>query len=331
MIMKDKESLFSHIYIEERALSYPFTDKIIQRFPNAKRVIIGHYKNVFNRPRQDFVLQKQAPKLILAVKEEPFLYEGPEVCEDFGYDNFYYASTLLNCLYNCDYCYLQGLYPSANIVAFVNIGDFFAAVEKQLAQRELYLCVSYDTDLLAFEGLLPYTASWIEFARKHQNLLVEIRTKSANFNKIKQLEPVHQAILAWSMSPAPIAERYEKLAPGLESRLKAAAQAIEYGWKVRLSLEPVLKVEDWKEIYSHFVDRIFEVLPADKIHDINIGAFRMSRDYYKKISQMRSDTDVFAYPVETKDGVVSYKDEHEIRKFVFDKLVKYCAEEKIFI
>ena len=86
-----------------------------------------------------------------------------------------------------------------------------------------------------------------------------------------------------------------------------------------------------KEIYSHFVDRIFEVLPADKIHDINIGAFRMSRDYYKKISQMRSDTDVFAYPVETKDGVVSYKDEHEIRKFVFDKLVKYCAEEKIFI
>ena len=244
MIMKDKESLFSHIYIEERALSYPFTDKIIQRFPNAKRVIIGHYKNVFNRPRQDFVLQKQAPKLILAVKEEPFLYEGPEVCEDFGYDNFYYASTLLNCLYNCDYCYLQGLYPSANIVAFVNIGDFFAAVEKQLAQRELYLCVSYDTDLLAFEGLLPYTASWIEFARKHQNLLVEIRTKSANFNKIKQLEPVHQAILAWSMSPAPIAERYEKLAPGLESRLKAAAQAIEYGWKVRLSLEPVLKVED---------------------------------------------------------------------------------------
>lgn len=331
MGMKDKQSLFSHIYIEERALSYPFTDRIIQRFPKAERIIIGHYKNVFNRPRQDFVLQKQSPKLILAVKEDSFLYEGPEVCEDFGYDNFYYASTLLNCLYDCDYCYLQGLYPSANIVAFVNIGDFFTAVEKQLAEGQLYLCVSYDTDLLAFEGLLPYTSCWIEFAKKHQNLLIEIRTKSANFNRIKQLEAIDQVILAWSLSPSPIAKRYERLAPGLESRLKAAFQAIEYGWKVRLSLEPVLKVEGWKGIYSQFVDRIFEVLPADKIHDINIGAFRMSRDYYKKISQMRTDTDVFAYPVETKKGVVSYKDEHEIRKFVFDRVAKYFPEEKIFV
>ena len=162
MGMKDKQSLFSHIYIEERALSYPFTDRIFQRFPKAERIIIGHYKNVFNRPRQDFVLQKQYPKLILAVKEEnSFLYEGPEVCEDFGYDNFYYASTLLNCLYDCDYCYLQGLYPSANIVAFVNIEISLRRLKNSWLEGQLYLCVSYDTDLLAFEGLFSYTSCWI--------------------------------------------------------------------------------------------------------------------------------------------------------------------------
>ncbi len=132
MIAERRLALFSHIYIEERALDYPFTDKIIHSFPNAQRIIIRHYKDVFNRPRQNFVLQKQSPKLVLAVKEEPFLYKGPEVCENFGYDNFYYASTLLNCLYNCDYCYLQGLYSSANLVAFVNMDDFFRAVKKQL-------------------------------------------------------------------------------------------------------------------------------------------------------------------------------------------------------
>lgn len=323
--------MFSHIYIEERALGYPFTDRIIKRFPNAEQIIIHHYKDVFNRPRQDFILQKQSPKLILAVKEEPFLYEGPEVCEDFGNDNFYYSSTLLNCLYHCDYCYLQGLYSSANLVAFVNIEDFFGAVERQLTYGDLYLCVSYDTDILAFEGILPYTSYWIEFAKKHRNLLIEVRTKSANFNRIKELGPVDQVILAWSLSPDPIARRYEKLAPGLESRLSAVLQAIKLGWKVRLSLEPILKVASWKEVYSRFIDRIFEVVPAEKVHDINIGAFRMNKDYYKKISQMRTDTDVFSYPVESKNGVVSYKDECEIRDFVFNKVIQYCSKEKVFI
>ena len=36
---------------------------------------------------------------------------------------------MFNCIYDCDYCYLQGMYPSANIVVFVNHEDFFDAVD----------------------------------------------------------------------------------------------------------------------------------------------------------------------------------------------------------
>ena len=89
---------FSHIYIEQKALSYPVTDRILKRFPRSVKVVVQHYKDVFNRTHQDFRRQKDSPKLILAVKQEPFLYQGPEICEDFGNKNFYYASCVLNCL-----------------------------------------------------------------------------------------------------------------------------------------------------------------------------------------------------------------------------------------
>ena len=72
----------------------------------------------------------------------------------------------MNCVFDCEYCYLKGMYPSANLVVFVNLEDIFAEVEKRLAAHSVYLCVSYDTDLLALEHLTGYAARWIEFVRR---------------------------------------------------------------------------------------------------------------------------------------------------------------------
>lgn len=322
---------FSHIYVERRALSYPVTQHILKAFPDSIRIVNKHYKDVFNRPRQDFYRQKDSPKIILAIKEPPFLYKGSQVCENFGNKNFYYTSVLLNCLYNCDYCYLQGLYSSANVVVFVNINDFFDAVEKQLESQFLYLCTSYDTDLLALEGLVPYTSKWIEFARYKENLCIEIRTKSANYNAIASLKPSEQVVLAWSLSPYEIVERYEKATPSLKARLTAAKAAMEDGWQVRLCFEPILKVKRWQKIYADFIEYVFSVLPHEKVFDANIGTLRMNKEYFKKIQKSRTDTDLFCLPMMCDSaGVVSYTDQEEMRKFVYDRLIRHLPKEKVY-
>ena len=45
------------------------------------------------------------------------------------------------------------MYPSGNLVIFINIEDIFAELETLLAKHPVYLCVSYDTDLLALENI----------------------------------------------------------------------------------------------------------------------------------------------------------------------------------
>mgnify|MGYP006970641936 FL=1 len=30
---------------------------------------------------------------------------------------------MMNCIYDCSYCYLKGMYPSGHMVLFVNIED----------------------------------------------------------------------------------------------------------------------------------------------------------------------------------------------------------------
>lgn len=324
-------SKFSHIYIEERVAAYPVAQHVLSRFPGSIRIMIRHYKDVFNRPHQDFRRQKASPKLILAVKQEPFLYPGPEVCEDFGNQNFYYTSPVLNCIYDCHYCYLQGLYPSANLVIFVNIEEFFEAADRQLESGPLYLCPSYDTDLLALEGVVPYASRWIEFAGSRKELRIELRTKSANYGAIAHLKPVEQVILAWSLSPDKVAQRCERLAPTLKARLTAIRAALDDGWQVRLCFEPLLKVYDWQRIYGEFLDEVFSMIRAEKVFDANIGVFRMGKEQFKRISRMRTDTDVFAFPMVCREGgVVTYEDEKVMRDFFYQHLSRYLPREKIY-
>lgn len=81
-------------------------------------------------------------------------------------EHFYYTSCMMNCVFDCEYCYLKGMYPSGNVVLFVNLDDIFDEVYKLLQKHPVYLCVSYDTDLLAVENIFGYTKRWVDFAER---------------------------------------------------------------------------------------------------------------------------------------------------------------------
>ena len=132
-INKKKISLnnrFSHIYVEKKILDNKNTLEILSKFRDAKIIEIDNYKEVFSSNNQDFHLQKLGQNLILASNKPNMIYEGAVVCEDFENDNFYYTSSIINCVYDCEYCYLQGVYSSGNIVIFVDIEKVFEEVEE---------------------------------------------------------------------------------------------------------------------------------------------------------------------------------------------------------
>lgn len=326
-------SVFSHIYIEEKALNYPNTRKILKHFPKSERVEIHHYKDVFSRNRQNYSLQKESPKLILAVKEDHFIYDGATVCESFGNSHFYYTSIIMNCVYDCEYCYLQGMYTTANIVVFVNIEDYFHAVEKLLMKHSVYLSISYDTDLLAFENIAGYVRQWIQFAEQHEDLKIEIRTKSANFKSIEDLNAEENIILAWTLSPVEMIKCYENKTPFLNNRLSGIKTAIEKGWQVRLCFDPLLYTKNWEIAYKDFIEKTFAEIQGKDILDVSIGAFRVSKDYLKRMKKQRRNSVILNYPFDIVEGVCCYNHDLSQRmvEYVYKLTKKHVAEDKIYI
>lgn len=325
---------FSHIYIEEKALSYPRTQKILSHFPRAEHIPIAHYKDVFNRSGQSYGMQKQSQSLILAVKENHLIYPGAPVCQDFGNQHFYYTSSVMNCIFDCEYCYLQGMYPSANLVIFVNLEDIFAETKRLLEKHPVYLCVSYDTDLLAMESFLGYGRAWAEFAAERKGLTIELRTKAALPEKVLFTLPSSpNLILAWTLSPAFVAASFEHRTPLPGARLSSAVLAAEKGYQVRLCFDPILKIPNWKEEYKKLIDSVFEVFPPHLLLDVSTGVFRLSASYLKQMRRARPDSLIVSYPFENQQGVVHYgsKESREMISYIRQCLLPYVPEEKIFV
>ncbi len=335
--MKSEVSLynhsFSHIYVEKNVMDNPRTLGILKHFPNAEVIEIEHYKDVFCRTQQNVERQKKTQALIIARKQGNLVYEGAKVCQSFGNEYFYYTSCIMNCIYDCDYCYLKGMYPSGNIVIFVNIDDIFAHIEKLLEMHPVYLCVSYDTDMCAFESITGFVKEWMEFCASHNNLTIEIRTKCGRKDLYDFYENNERIIFAYTLSPDEIVSSYERKTSSLNERLEAIVYGISKGFRVRLCFDPMIYCKDFRQVYKNMVDSIVEKIDMSRIQDVSIGSFRISKEYMKKMRKMSPYSAVAQFPYENIGGVYQYPESIQttMKEYMIELLSGHIDRDRIFL
>ena len=237
------------------------------------------------------------PALILAAASgKNLLYPGNERIATFENMPLYYTDQLRNCPFNCHYCFLQGMHRSAHLLLFVNSSDFHQAVTTHIQQARsatapsasgapahlMHLSVSYLSDLLGFEYVAPLCRQWIEYARTAPDILLEIRTKSNNIHALKGVDPIPNARLVWSLTPASLVKTHEPGTASLPNRLLAARTAAEQGWRLHLAFDPILTPPGWQALYTGLIGECFRRIPADAVDAVTIGVFRMHPEYFKE-------------------------------------------------
>ncbi len=319
---------FSHIYVERQALEYPAAKEIIARFPDAQVIVISHYKDVFNRKKQDHRAQATSKKLILAVNKGTRIFEGSDMCQDHGHERFYYASNVMNCLFDCDYCFLKGMYPTANILMFVNFEDYAADVMRMLEDGPMYLSVSYETDLPAMNGIYDMTSLWCDLASQHPDLTLEIRTKSASRAGV----PADNIIYSYTLSPEEIIKRYEHHTASLDARIKSVRNAYDSGCRVRLCFDPLMYVSDYASCYNTFMDKVLSEVDFDKVFDISVGSFRISKEYLKALRRSCPMSSATEFPFVNDNGYAVYPERiaAEMKDLVISRLCEVTDGRKIF-
>ncbi len=270
----------------------------------------------------------------MAERRAPFLYPCSDIAPSFGQHHFYYATPAINCLYDCEYCYLQGMYNSANIIVYINQEDFLGAVDHKLAEEPLYLCLSYDSDLLAMESLFPLNRFWIEASRTRPDALFELRSKSANFRALKDLEPSDNVILAWTVSPESVIRDFEAKTANLQGRVNAMKSAQERGWSIRICIDPILQIPEWEAEYRSLLEVLKQELDPDFIRDIALGFFRLGPQYLSKMRKILPHSPLVHHPNLTRHDIkpwYSYPTswEHKAQTLFNNQLASWVPKERL--
>jgi spore photoproduct lyase len=326
--------MFETIYIEESVLEFPSVQKIISNFPAATRIQCQRYTEIFNRKAQNFRLQKKKPALILANKFNNFVLPVPDGY-GIGARHNYYFSHMLNCVYDCRYCFLQGMYRSANYVLFVNFEDFESSMKQKidsLPGEEVHFFSGYDCDSLAFEPLTHFAEFFLPFFKDNVSASLELRTKSTQIRSLLNTKAIENCIVAFSLTPDEIAKTVEHKAPTIERRLEAMSKLQDKGWNIGLRFDPLIFQSNYREIYEQLFNQVFSHLEQSKIHSVSLGSFRLPKNYFQTLSRLYPDEKLFASPLEESKGMISYKKslQMDLHTFCSNKILQFIPKEKFY-
>ena len=323
--------MISCVYIESRVIDHPRSTELLKRFRNVPVVEIEHYGEVFNRRSQNFRLQKKNPALIVAHKDKGQVLAAPDGY-GLGARHNYYFSHMLNCIYDCRYCFLQGMYQSAHQVLFVNYEDFGTRIQQlatQHAPESVWFYSGYDCDSLANEPMSRFTEYFLPLIQPFENAWLELRTKSTQVRSLLAQQPQSRVVIAFSFSDHHSHSQLEHGVPSISKRINAMQRLIEAGWSVGLRFDPVVYHQQYQPAFTRLLQEVFSNIDAQRLHSVSLGSFRLTRDHFRKMNRLYPEEPLFAQNLELNNGIVSYpiSDEREMIEFCETQLMQHIPEQ----
>ena len=319
------------VYIETDIRDHPRTERLLERLGQRDIVLIEHYGEVFNPRAQNFRLQKKNPAVIIARKNKGHVLAAPPGF-GLGGDHNYYFSHMLNCMYDCRYCFLQGMYQSAHQILFVNFEDFAEQIRKVSAEHAdapVWFYSGYDCDSLANDPMTHFCDYFLPVIESIDNAWMELRTKSTQVRALLRREPLERVVTAFSFTDETSHARLEHGVPPIDRRIDSMRRLHEAGWPIGLRFDPIVYHPDYQSGFSQLLEQIFSAIDPASIHSASLGSFRLTRDHYRDVARLYPEEPLFAQQMTLENGIVSYprEREREMIEYCESRLLEYLPNE----
>lgn len=319
--------MFSRILIEKDIRDHQRTQYIIDKFPNIPVKEIDKVDDIFQRVKKPYLQKRDDLQLFLGKKRGQLVKEAPNAYGIKGEEHFYFIHAY-NCIYECEYCYLQGYFHSPDLVFFLNHEDIGEEIKRKIAESNsetVWFHAGEFSDSLAMShltGELPY---YFDLFKKLPNAKLELRTKSVNIKPLLELQPQDNIIVTFSLSPAHRVKRTDLKTPSLKHRLKAIQELVGKGYKIGIHFDPVIFEEDFGETYKELISSLMEVLPQNNLEYLSLGVVRFTKDVYHQVKKNYPESDLLAGEFQsTPEGLVRYP--RPLRMAMLNRLESLCYE-----
>lgn len=321
--------MFEKIIIEKNIAETAYVQRITSKFPQTKLHYVDQYNTYFGQIKKNYLRKRDDLNLFLAQKKGKLVKMAPDAYGTAGEEHYYYVHAY-NCIYECNYCYLQGYFQSPDIVLFVNHDEIIAEMQEVLDQRKdkskcLWFHAGEFSDTLALSHITQELNEYYQFFKDNPKAKWELRTKSVNIKEILKLAPLENMITSLSLSPESVAKQNDLKTPGTKARINALAKLQEQGHKIAIHLDPIILTDSLEADYQELLFQISQSLDPKNIEYISIGVVRFSNDVYHQVKLNYPDTHYLHRElIQADDGKIKYPT--PIRNWMLSQVKQICLD-----
>lgn len=329
--------MFNRIFVEEECLQSLQLQTLKEKFKSAEIKAIDRIENVFGRVKKPYLQKREGLNLYLGEKRGELIKLAPPAYGLSGEPHYYYVHAY-NCIYECEYCYLQGHFDSPDLVWFINHDQVIEAMKDKLREEpdnKVWFHAGEFSDSLALSHLTGELPLYHQFFQDHPKALWELRTKSVNIKEVVKLKPLANMFVSFSLSPQQESKEIDLLTPSTIHRLKAMKELVEKGFQIALHFDPIIHSDDFVQKYQELIALMAEYFPLSKIAYLSLGVVRFTKDVYHQVQKNYPHSRMHAQEfIKGIDGKVRYP--RPMRLWMLQKVKELClnqgmTEEQIYL
>ena len=283
------------IYHEPAVGDYPRGRQILERFPDATRIVVPSHWNIpglhGNAGVAEDWLRVKKTALVLGVRK------SMEVRPN-GRSADYIAPSYSNgCAMACAYCYVPRRKGYANpISTFVNIEDIARTIKRHAGRlgarpepnqvdREYWVYDIGENGDCSVDALISDNVrDLVALFRGLPHAKASFATKFVN-RELLDYDPRGKTRIRFSLMPHRVARVVDVRTSPVDERIAAINDFVAAGYEVHLNFSPVIYYEGWLEDYAALFERLDDTLSArakaqlaaeviflthnDRLHEIN--------------------------------------------------------------
>lgn len=219
-----------------------------------------------------------------------------------------------NCGFDCSYCSVRSFYHDEEIHFDSRFVDRLGALRLD-PERTYHIGTGQASDSLMWGNRFGVLDALLDFARRHPNVVLELKTKSKNIAYLLKHPVPRNLICTWSLNPQCVIEHEEQRTARLDERLNAARRLADREIIVGFHFHPMIHYADWKADYSALLSRVEQGFDPAEVALVSFGTLTFTKSVIRRIRNSGGKTRILQMPLTASDGKLSYPEAIKLALF----------------
>jgi spore photoproduct lyase len=267
-----------------------------------------------NRYSQALTPSSKKPSVTTASKDQLALGYCPVASEKTRCCNLLTLDAVESCGFDCSYCSIQSFYHGNQVIFDSNFADNLSKLKLD-PDKTYHIGTGQSSDSLIWGNRHSILAALIDFAESNPNVILELKTKSANINYLSKAEIPPNIICTWSLNTQTIIENEEHRTASLRQRIDAAREIADRGAIVGFHFHPIVHYSGWEDEYFSIYTQIQKTFTPSEVAMISIGTLTFIKPVVKKIRERNFYSKILKTPLTEAAGKLSYPKDTKLKLF----------------